>query len=95
MNEALHHGVPAVVSEAVGCAPDLIEPGLTGEVFETGSVESLRAALQRAAALVDRRDVRDACRARVADYSVERAARGIAEAYDAAASPERRVVAGA
>src|SRR5205823_8004989 len=30
VNEALHHGVPAIVSEAVGCAPDLIDPGETG-----------------------------------------------------------------
>jgi glycosyltransferase involved in cell wall biosynthesis len=85
VNEALHHGVPCVVSKAVGSAPDLVEPGVTGEVCETDSAPSLTAALLRAISIVNRRDVRDACRARVADYSVERAARGIAEAYDAMA----------
>jgi glycosyltransferase involved in cell wall biosynthesis len=93
MNEALHHGVPCVVSEAVGCAPDLVEPGATGEVSETGSAPSLTAALFRAVAMVNRHDVRNACRARVADYSVERAARGIAEAYDAVARTGRRTAA--
>ncbi len=39
-----------------------------------------------------RRDAREACRARVADYSTERAARGIAEAYQAVASPSRRAL---
>jgi glycosyltransferase involved in cell wall biosynthesis len=90
VNEALHHGVPCVVSNAVGCAPDLVEPGVTGEVSETGSTPSLTAALLRALAMVNRHDIRDACRARVADYSVERAARGIAEAYDAVARTGRR-----
>jgi glycosyltransferase involved in cell wall biosynthesis len=90
VNEALRHGVPCVVSEAVGCAPDLIEPGVTGGVSETGSAPSLTSALHRALAMVSRRDVRDACRARVADYSVERAARGIAEAYNSVAHTGRR-----
>ena len=45
VNEALHHGLPCLVSEAVGCAPDLIEPGRTGQVFETGSSQSLASAL--------------------------------------------------
>jgi glycosyltransferase involved in cell wall biosynthesis len=94
VNEALHHGVPCVVSEAVGCAPDLVEPGVTGEVCETGSTPSLTAGLLRAIAMVNRGDVRDACRARVADYSVERAARGIAEAYDAMAYTGQRAPAG-
>lgn len=94
VNEALHHGVPCVVSEAVGCAPDLVEPGVTGEVSETGSTPSLTAALLRVLAIVNRGDVRNACRARVADYSVERAARGIAEAYEAMACTGYRAPAG-
>ncbi len=45
VNEALCHGVPCVVSDAVGCAADLIKPGQTGEVFAVGSVEALEAAI--------------------------------------------------
>ena len=81
VNEALHHGVPCVVSDAVGCAPDLVKPGATGEVFETGSVESLASALQRAVTLVGRPEVRQICRATVGGYTVDRAAEGIARAY--------------
>ncbi len=65
INEGLHHGLPCVVSEAVGCAPDLVHPGRTGEICATGSVVAL-------------------CRAQVAPYSVEAAARGIAEAFSGA-----------
>jgi glycosyltransferase involved in cell wall biosynthesis len=88
VNEAFHHGVPCVVSDAVGCAPDLVKPGATGEVFETGSAGSLALALQRAMSLVGRPEVRQVCRNTVGGYTVDRAAEGIARAY-------RLVVAGA
>jgi glycosyltransferase involved in cell wall biosynthesis len=85
VNEALFHGLPCVVSAGVGCGPDLIVPGGTGEIFQTSSVADLSGALRRAAALVGRREVRDRCRAAVERYSVEHAAAGIAQAYAAVA----------
>ena len=81
VNEALCHGLPCVVSDAVGCAVDLIKPGQTGEVFDVGSVEGLEAAILRASMLVGRANIRAACRQLAAEYSVERAAAGIAQAY--------------
>jgi glycosyltransferase involved in cell wall biosynthesis len=84
VNEALHHGLPCAVSEDVGCGPDLVVPGVTGEIFETGSVASLAGALRRAEALFGRRAVRSECRRVVSAYSVQRAAAGIASAYTAA-----------
>ena len=81
VNEALLHGLPCVVSEAVGCGPDLVVPGVTGEVFNAGSAADLAASLVRAFNLAGRRDVRESCRERVAGYSVARAAEGIARAY--------------
>jgi glycosyltransferase involved in cell wall biosynthesis len=81
VNEALHHGLPCVVSDAVGCAPDLVEAGRTGEVFAADTEPALTEALMRAAALTGRPEVRDACRSRVASYTVEAAAAGIAQAY--------------
>jgi glycosyltransferase involved in cell wall biosynthesis len=83
INEALGHGVPSVVSAAVGCAPDLIEPGVTGEVATPDSVESLAAAIVRAQSLVGRPEIRRRCRDRVSGYTVDRAAQGIAAAYQA------------
>ena len=83
VNEALHHGLPCVVSDAVGCWPDLVEPGVTGEVCETGSPHALATALERALPLIGRAEVRARCREKVAGYTVERAAEGIARAYEA------------
>lgn len=81
VNEALHHGVPCAVSDGVGCAPDLIVPGVSGEVFESGSVPALVAALQKLHACREQVKVREACRNQVAAYSVTAAAGGIAQAY--------------
>jgi glycosyltransferase involved in cell wall biosynthesis len=81
VNEALHHGVPCVVSDKVGCAPDLVEHGRTGYVFSTGSAYALAGALENALHLTGREDVRQDCRAKVDAYSTARAAAGIAEAY--------------
>ena len=36
VNEAMATGLPAVVSDRVGCAPDLVSPGETGEVLRAG-----------------------------------------------------------
>ena len=85
VNEALHHGVPCVVSDAVGSAPDLIRSGITGETFETGSVSSLAAALESCWPLMGLAGVREDCRRAVSAYTVEKAAEGIARAYEAVA----------
>lgn len=81
VNEAMHHGIPCVVSDRVGCAPDLIESGRTGEVFEAGNSASLQQAIERVLSLVGREDVRQWCQEKVSRYTVERAAEGIARAY--------------
>jgi glycosyltransferase involved in cell wall biosynthesis len=52
INEGLACGLIPVVSEAVGCAPDLVHG--TGETFPVGDVAALAAALKRVAS-----DVRD------------------------------------
>src|SRR5213076_327900 len=41
VNEALHHGVPCAVSDQVGCGPDLVEEGVTGEVFRADDPAAL------------------------------------------------------
>lgn len=80
VNEALHHGLPCIVSEKVGCAPDLIDAGVTGFVFKK-SEEYLATTIDQALPLAGRLDVRQACREKVRAYSVQEAAKGIAEAY--------------
>ncbi|MGH9545459.1 MAG: glycosyltransferase family 4 protein [Terriglobales bacterium] len=81
VNDALHHGLPCLVSSAVGCMPDLIVPGVTGDAFEAGSIEALQSGLDRALQLIGRREIRGLCRERVCAYTVEKAAAGIAHAY--------------
>jgi glycosyltransferase involved in cell wall biosynthesis len=83
VNEALLHGLPCVVSAGVGCAPDLVIPGVTGEVFETDSVVSLRDALVRLLAW-HQEDVgiREQCRRQVQPFSVRAAAEGIVAAFE-------------
>lgn len=47
VNEALACGTPVVVSDAVGCAPDLALPGHTGLVFPVGDVAALGNAIEQ------------------------------------------------
>lgn len=83
-NEAMATGLPCVVSDRVGCAPDLVRPGVTGEVYPMGDVTGLAAALQR---IHDRRaaghDFAPACRARAAEHSLAVATAGLLAACQA------------
>jgi glycosyltransferase involved in cell wall biosynthesis len=81
VNEGFLHGLPCVVSDRVGAAPDLIKPGETGEVFPADDLGGLADALSRAARLSNRPEVRLRCRALVAGYSVEAAAAGVVAAF--------------
>jgi glycosyltransferase involved in cell wall biosynthesis len=81
INEAMAAGLPVIASDAVGCVPDLITPGVTGDRFPTGDVDALAAALR---ALIDdpTRGPRMAAGAvaRISEYSAGRAAAGVMEA---------------
>ena len=47
VNEALATGLPCVVSDAVGCAPDMIRDGESGYVYPLGNVEELAGAFEK------------------------------------------------
>lgn len=84
VNEALHHGVPAIVSDQVGCAPNLIESGRTGEVFRNEDVEDLRQAILTVKSRYDRTEEhREEIRQFAEAYSIEVSARGIVNALKA------------
>jgi glycosyltransferase involved in cell wall biosynthesis len=71
VNEAMASGIPAIVSDMVGCAPDLVVSGVTGEVFPAGDFATLGAIVSDYAC--DRaRLAREgsAARARIQDYSL-------------------------
>ena len=91
VNEAMAAGLPCVVSDGVGCAPDLIEAGSTGETFPVGDVDALTAALQRIADRAEAgHDWASACRERVRRYSFERATAGLVEACRGVAARRAR-----
>ena len=78
VNEAMACGVLPVVSDQVGCAPDLAKG--VGEVFRCGDVPSLADALSRAVARLADPDVRLRVQEHVERYSIERTATGFEQA---------------
>ena len=90
VNEAMACGLPAVVSDAVGCGPDLVEQGVTGAVFPVGQISLLAAAMESAISL-DLTVMRQHLAARMQVYSPLGAAKGIigATAVLAAEAPPK------
>ena len=88
VNEAMACGTPAVVSDAEGCGPDLVEPGVTGEVTPLDDVPALATGIDRVLGF-DPVAVRRHLAERMMVYSPERAAEGILEAGAALAGLTR------
>lgn len=65
INEAMHMGVPALVSDRVGCQRDLVTAGETGWVFRAEDPASLADAVAATLKAVQSRDERERFRARV------------------------------
>lgn len=83
VNEAMASGLPAIVSDQVGCGPDLIDPGVTGEIFPMGDVGCLADAMAAWSDVKRCHSVRPAMQRKISQYSVERAVDGILEGLDA------------
>lgn len=81
VNEAMACGIPALVSDRVGCAPDLVEEGQTGGRFAFGEVEAMAVAIRSLASQPGKlREMGARAQDRVSGYSVERAVVGTLEA---------------
>ena len=80
--ESLACGTP-VVGSHTGGIPDMVRPGETGWLFETGNAEALRATLQEALATRDLTGLRPRCR-EVAEreYSLELQAERYKKLYE-------------
>lgn len=50
-NEALYSGLKVIVSDACGCAPDIIKPNSKGFIFKTNQVKSLTSKIRQALSL--------------------------------------------
>jgi glycosyltransferase involved in cell wall biosynthesis len=78
VNEAMAAGTVPVVSDAVGCAPDLVSG--VGEIFRCGDIPELAAALGRALARVNDPGRREQVRQHAARYGLDRTAAGFEHA---------------
>jgi glycosyltransferase involved in cell wall biosynthesis len=89
VNEAMASGLPAFVSDAAGCGPDLIVPGETGYTFGCGDIASLTTLIQSG-----RREVLAAlgrrAAARIQSYSPEAAAAATVAAIRGTIARDRR-----
>jgi glycosyltransferase involved in cell wall biosynthesis len=86
-NEALACGTPTVVSDAVGCAPDLAGDGSVGRTFAMGDVAALARSLQ---VVLAQQPDRAAMRSKLSRYSLGSSADGIVAAGESCAARRRR-----
>jgi glycosyltransferase involved in cell wall biosynthesis len=85
VNEAMNFSLPIVVSDRVGCGPDLVRPGVNGEVFEHPSVEALESVLERYVAQPEQlHELGCASLERIRHWGLPETARGVLEALTAA-----------
>ncbi|MDO8541011.1 MAG: glycosyltransferase family 4 protein [Opitutaceae bacterium] len=90
VNEAMHMGLPCLVSNRVGCQSDLVTDGETGWVFEADDTRQLQARL--AAALTD--DLgpyRERVASRIAGYTYRETSAGLIRALGSLAAPGDRM----
>jgi glycosyltransferase involved in cell wall biosynthesis len=86
VNEAMHMGVPCLVSDRVGCQRDLVTDGDSGWVFRAGDANHLREKLDEALAALgrDAAGFKARAAARIANYTYAQSTSGLLEALNAA-----------
>ena len=81
VNESLAAGTPCIVSDGVGCGPDLIRSGVTGYIFKVGDVAACADAISRIRDAISMgHDFTMDCRRAVERYSFPVATAGLTEA---------------
>ena len=83
VNEAMASGLPCVLSDAVGCLPDMLVAGRTGEACHMGDVDGLAQALAKVRE-ADRGARARMCREHVSRFSFEAASEGLVRACESA-----------
>ena len=85
INEAMASGLPVLVSNRCGCAPDLVQEGANGFTFDPYDVEQLANLLVKVSAFnFPRSAFGDASRRIIADWGTERFAQGLKAAAEMA-----------
>lgn len=92
VNEAMHGGLPCIVSDRVGCQQDLITPNRTGWVFPAGDVDALTIALQQALTTLDDplacKNLQAAIKDRMQHYTYTQTTAGLLTALNLLSSDE-------
>jgi glycosyltransferase involved in cell wall biosynthesis len=88
VNEAMHMGVPCLVSDRVGCQQDLITDGETGWVFRADDRAHLQAKLAEALA-ADLAPFKPRVAARIAGYTYAATTQGLLHALEHLPPPAR------
>jgi glycosyltransferase involved in cell wall biosynthesis len=84
VNEAMNFSLPIVVSDRVGCGPDLVASGVNGEVFEHHSAGALETVLERCVAHPERlNELGRESLQRIQQWGLHETARGVTEALSA------------
>ncbi len=84
VNEAMHAGLPVICSDRVGCAEDLVRPGVTGLTFRQGDGDDLLSCLR--ALCTDgarRREMGQKARDRMRTWTFAESTAGLLDALDA------------
>jgi glycosyltransferase involved in cell wall biosynthesis len=88
VNEAMACARPCIVSDRVGCGPDLVIPQETGSMFPLGNVEALANSMLELAGNPERMiSMGIVARSRLMNYSVETAVDGTIESLAATLEP--------
>jgi len=90
VNEAMHMGVPCLVSSRVGCQLDLVTSGKTGWVFDPTEPDALEAALSQAFSELESperaAELRREVKSRVSEYDYGKTTEGLLAALSARGS---------
>jgi glycosyltransferase involved in cell wall biosynthesis len=86
VNEAMASGLPVLVSNRCGCAPDLVKEGINGFTFDPCNIEQLARLMRCVAEMEPGRRVEMGARSRqlIAPWGTERFAHGLQQAVQTA-----------
>jgi len=82
VNEAMASGLPCIVSDRVGSGPDLIHPGVTGDIHPMGDVAALSALMARYADSGSLAAMGRSAKQKIESHSVDAAAESLLAAVD-------------
>ena len=81
VNEAMQFGLPVLVSDRVGCHPDLVPAGRSGRVFASQNADDLAAKLDEMVGNdAERKRMGEEARKIIGNYTIGHATDGLAEA---------------